>query len=540
MSGSFLKSIKFWDYREGRLTRALGAKCQHLSLPREPLRQGTAVQWKVTIGAIGTLENYYSFTRKFDGHAMDYHLLSQIVEELSMSLTGARLERVFQGVDRDIYLLFRKDRKNFILLLSPQRAMPRIHLISRKPQSISDPDPLVLNLRSRLVGARLTYIGVLNQDRIIEMLFERDSDKLRLILELTGSSSNLFFTDEKLNILASFYQVTPSEQGTRRLLSGSRYVPLQKTAFDIFLRSESYINVSGSPNKSAEYFYLNTIQQRKSKAIRSELCSFLKKAIKKAERKRAALIVDLEAMGQAEEHRHKGDVIFANVQKLKQGIEHAVLTGYDGIAVSVLMDPKRSPAKNAELYFKKYKKAKTGLPLITKRLGETEKELFRLRTALVEVENATDIGSLNILRSALINRGSADKGRGTMRQASSPTLSGIRAVNFQGWEILVGRSADGNERLTTKLAKADDLWLHAEGLPGSHVLIRNPHKTEIPPDVLVKAASLAAFYSKGKESDKVPVTYTEARYVRKPKGAKPGLVTLTQRNTIMIKPAVDA
>ncbi|HUI45528.1 MAG TPA: NFACT family protein [Nitrospirota bacterium] len=471
---------------------------------------------------------------------MDYYLLTKIAEELSLSLAGARLERVFQGTDRDIYFLFRKDRKAFILLLSPQRSLPRIHLVSRKPQSVSDPHPFVLYLRSRLVGARLIHIGLLNEDRIIVMLFERNSDNFRLILELTGSSSNLFFTDNKHNILASYYSVTPSEQGARMLLSGRRYVPPQKKMRDNSPKLELEIDASSSLNEWAEQHYLNFIQQRKSATIRSELRSHILKATKKAERKRDALIADLEALGQAEEYRHKGELILSHLQKLKQGIEDAVLTGYDGIAVLIPMDPRRTPTKNAELYFKKYKKAKTGMPLITERLGETEERISWLRAMSIQVENAADIDSLNLLRSALVERSPTEKGRGTRKQASSAALNGIRVFIFQGWEILVGRNANGNDRLTTRLARADDLWLHAEGQPGSHVLIRNPRKTEIPLDILVKAASLAAFYSKGRSASKVSVTYAEARFVRKPKGAKPGLVTLSRRKTIMVEPAGDA
>jgi predicted ribosome quality control (RQC) complex YloA/Tae2 family protein len=87
-----------------------------------------------------------------------------------------------------------------------------------------------------------------------------------------------------------------------------------------------------------------------------------------------------------------------------------------------------------------------------------------------------------------------------------------------------------------KIARPEDIWLHAEGLPGSHVLIRNPGGRDIPSEVFFKAASLAAYYSKGRNSGKVSVTYTRAGLVRKPKGAKPGLVMLTDRKSIMVKP----
>jgi predicted ribosome quality control (RQC) complex YloA/Tae2 family protein len=100
----------------------------------------------------------------------------------------------------------------------------------------------------------------------------------------------------------------------------------------------------------------------------------------------------------------------------------------------------------------------------------------------------------------------------------------------------VGKSAAGNDYITMKLARPDDLWLHAEGMPGSHVVVRNPGKRDIPDGVLKKAASLAAWYSKGKNSAKIPVAYTRAAYVKKPKGAAPGSVVLVERKTMMAVP----
>src|SRR5512142_2676744 len=105
---------------------------------------------------------------------MRYDILAPVVEELSSLLTGARVERVLQGEDGGLYLLFRKDRKNFTLLVSPDRSLPRLHLVSKKPRSASDPYPLVLNLRSRLPGSWLADITLLNDDRIVEFRFVKN------------------------------------------------------------------------------------------------------------------------------------------------------------------------------------------------------------------------------------------------------------------------------------------------------------------------------------------------------------------------------
>jgi len=103
---------------------------------------------------------------------MHVDVIFPVVEELASLLKGARVERVLQGKeDRGLYLLFRRNRENRILLISPQRSMPRLHLVCKKPQSTDEPHPLVLNLRSRLVGTRVTNVEVLNQDRVVEIRF---------------------------------------------------------------------------------------------------------------------------------------------------------------------------------------------------------------------------------------------------------------------------------------------------------------------------------------------------------------------------------
>jgi len=467
---------------------------------------------------------------------MHYEVLLPVVAELSSLLAGARVERVLEGEDRGLYLLVRNDRKNFTLLLSPGRSLPRLHLVSAKPQSSADPHPLVLNLRSRIVGARITSIALLNQDRVAELRFARDGDEYRLIFELTGSSTNLFFIDADSRILALYYPVSISEKASRTLLAGAQYVLPEKRTASPSSKTAHLVDEDPSPNKAAEAHYERLAEKQQTEAIRSALRVPVGKALARAERLREALSADLDAVQDPEPYRIKGDLILANLRQLKTGMECADLTAYDGTRANVRLDPKRSPARNAELYFKKYKKAKTGRPVILSRLREVEKQVSGLRSLLGEINEAADRDSLLAVQSGFSDRGYKKGGAGSKRQATAESLPGIRTIAFHGWEILVGRSASGNDLLTTKLARPDDLWLHAEGLPGSHVLVRNPKKTEVPADILIKAAALAALYSKGKAAAKVPVTYTPARFVRKPRGAKPGLVTLSQRKTMMVRP----
>ncbi len=470
---------------------------------------------------------------------MHIDFLLPVVDELASLLEGARVERILQGKeDGGLYILCRRNRENRMVLLSPRRSMPRLHLVSRKPQSSDEPLPLILNLRSRLVGTRVKNVSVLNQDRVVEISFSGASRDYRLIFELTGSSTNLYFTDGELRILSTYHPVSATDRSRRLLLPGSPYLPPQKRAWSRISRTD-LPDASYSPNRSAEIYYERLAEEQRLASLRTEVGSALRKAIARAERRQAALIKDLQAVQDADEFRKKGDLVLANLQHLRAGMESADLAGYDGKQAVVSLDPKRTPSQNAELYFKKYKKARAGHPLVKERLVKTEKELSFLRSHEKELENAPDKEILLAIRADLIGRGYLQQAASGNRGSAPKSIPGVRKIIFQGWGIFVGKSAAGNDHLTQKLARPDDIWLHAEGLPGSHVLVKNPGKTDIPPDILLYAASLAARYSKGKHAAKVPVVYTRARAVNKPKGAKPGLVVLSQHKTLMVRPADD-
>jgi predicted ribosome quality control (RQC) complex YloA/Tae2 family protein len=468
---------------------------------------------------------------------MHYDVLVPVVEEISSLLTGARVERVLQGDDRGLYLLFRKDRKNFSVLLSPDRSLPRLHLVSRKPRSASDPHPLVLNLRSRLPGSRLAHIALLNDDRIVEFRFVKNGAGYRIFFELTGSSANLFFSDADLRILAVYHPAPAEGQAGRLLVPGVQYVLPQKKAG----RAPHGSLVSAaqkSPNERAESYYGSLAIQRHAASLRTELRSSLAKALKRAERRRAAIAEDLRTAHEAETFRQKGDLILANLGKLKTGMSSVELSGYDGDRTALELDAKLTPKENAESYFRKYKKAKAGLPIIEERMRRTEEEIADMQARIGELEQADD-GDLPLFsRRGTRGAPSVESVHKEVRRKSAG-VSGIRKFLYRGWEILVGGNAAANDELSAKLARPDDLWLHAEGLPGSHILVRNPMKGEIPSEILLKAAGMAAMHSKGKTAGKVAVTYTYARFVRKPKGAKPGLVHLTRRRTVMVKPDDD-
>ncbi len=138
---------------------------------------------------------------------MNFHILSLVIEELSALLTGARVERVIQGKEGGVYLLLRRNRKNYALLFSPDRVLPRMHLVSLKPQSVATPNSFVLALRSRLTGSRVKTISQLNEDRIARICFATPAMEQCLVYELTGMSANLFLIGADWRIIAVYYPV---------------------------------------------------------------------------------------------------------------------------------------------------------------------------------------------------------------------------------------------------------------------------------------------------------------------------------------------
>ena len=487
---------------------------------------------------------------------MDFTILKLVVEELSALLPGAKIERVYQGLDGGLYLLLHRQRENLVLLLSLDRALPRLHLVGTKSAADDSPIGFVLFLRSHLTGARVTGVSLLNEDRVVELALTRLDVDYRLMVELVGSTPNLILLDRSSAILSVHHPVLPADTVKRPLLPGIMYIPpaprpvRTKAAPD----RQPDRRHPGAPhafcpetgakhpaNRGAEIFYTHVIADRTISSLRVRLSSVIKKALVKAERRTEAISRDLASAGQADDYRLAGDLILANLTRIVRGAGQAGLTGYDGRSVLVKLDPKRSAGQNAELYFKKYKKARTGLAIITERLRQAREEGSYLKSALADLDSAGDRETHDLIRSDLAARGylkqNGDREKEKEKRSTAPAH---RKVVYRGWDILIGKSAASNDYITLRLARPDDLWLHAEGMPGSHVLIRNPERADIPSDVLMKAAALAAYYSKGRGAGKVPVTYTRAKFVKKPKGANAGTVTLSERRTVMAVPEGNA
>ena len=268
------------------------------------------------------------------------------------------------------------------------------------------------------------------------------------------------------------------------------------------------------------------LRQRSASMVR-----LLKTHIDRCEKKLALQEEELAGAARMEEYRIMGEVLNANLYSLRKGPEEAVLPNWydpEGGLIRIPLDPRLTPGQNAQKYFKKYQKARSARQVASEQKEKTLRELDFLEGMLLDVDKCVGESELEEIRGELVRAGYMKKNTNRRQQKNLPPSRPYRYVSADGLEILVGKNAVQNDRLTTGAAP-DAMWLHAKDMPGSHVII--PAGGEIPQETLKQAAMLAAWYSGGQRSSMVPVDYTRRKYVRKPSGAPAGKVIYTHQKT---------
>lgn len=281
-------------------------------------------------------------------------------------------------------------------------------------------------------------------------------------------------------------------------------------------------------------------------ARRGEVVKALRAARDRVERRIAHLERDRAEAARADEWKAMGQALLANRAAVPRGATLAELPDYSGLPGGTLripLDPALSGAENAGAYFRRHRKAKRSTGIVEARLAEARELLSRLEGLGEAAEGASGLADLEAIEGQVerldprprpATPSAAREARA--RPAGSREGGARRFLSSDDLPILVGRDNRGNDELTLKVARPQDLWLHAEDRAGSHVVVQLPRGRNVPRRTLIEAAALAAYYSQARGEAKVPVSYTLRKYVRKPKGAKPGLVALSHEKTILATP----
>ncbi|MBE6807257.1 MAG: fibronectin/fibrinogen-binding protein [Ruminococcaceae bacterium] len=283
-------------------------------------------------------------------------------------------------------------------------------------------------------------------------------------------------------------------------------------------------------------FYYKRAQAERMRVKGHDLLRVLTTATERVNRKLNVQRQELATAENRETLRLYGDLIHANMHLISPGASQAELVNYydeNCATITVPLDPALSAAANAQKYYKDYRRAQTAQRMLTDRIAAGEQEQIYLESVFDSLSRASSTRELEELRTELETEGYLRRQKG--KQKPPPAMKPLTFRSDDGFTIYVGRNNLENDRLTLRVAKGSDVWLHTKNIPGSHVIVVCEGQT--PPDrTLEQAAILAATHSKAVDSVQVPVDYAAAKYVKKPSGAKPGMVIYTDNRTAYVNP----
>lgn len=344
--------------------------------------------------------------------------------------------------------------------------------------------------------------------------------------------------------LAKLWQVLSQMVGD---MAAGRFVPtLIKEEGDAAYREYFPFDMELYRYQGKEHFNtmneaLDTFFQAKENKIRfNEIKHRLERTvnshIKKARNKMEIHEQELAEAYNGEKHRIAGEIITANIHAISRGDKQLNAVNYydpEQKNISIELNPSLSPSQNAQRYFKKYRKAAVKKQKAMNYIAKAREDLLYMDTVNTSLSHANSIAELQEIEEELVQQKYIKRKKGKTPAPKKPGY--LTYKSSDGFTVMVGKNNRQNDFLTMKVAKDEDMWFHTKEIPGAHVIIKTEGK-EIPESTLLEAAMLASYYSKGKLSGNVPVDYTLRANVRKPKGAKPGLVIYEHYSTIYVTP----
>ena len=357
-------------------------------------------------------------------------------------------------------------------------------------------------------------------------------DPLTLTSEMTEDDKRMVF-----NQLDSLYQDIEEENYTPAAYKDETGKIIAFSS--VPLRSFSGAEKAPFENISAllEDFYFDQSQSSRVDQKTADMKKVLDNHYQRAVHKKEIQLNALAQSSQREEFRIWGELLTANVHSIPNNLNTFTTTNYYDEAmgqITIPLNPQKTPIQNAQEYFKKYNKAKRTEIAAHRQLKSIEQDLLYLDSLFSTLDTLEDENDIAEFRAELVGSGYL-KAKRVNKNSKPKKPKPLRFVSDDGFDIYVGKNNIQNDELTLRTAANDDLWFHTKDIPGSHVILVTGRR-EVPETTLVQAALLAAYYSKAKDSSNVPVDYTQKRHVRKPKGAKPGMVIYDTNKTLYVTP----
>ena len=482
--------------------------------------------------------------------------LDRAVRVLAPRLVGRRIQEIAQPDGERVVLTAYgggpegADRVHLLLSCNPDAG--RLSLLSRPPRRPASPPHFAQWLKAHASGARIEGLRLLGEDRVAALALSGPAGDVRLVLQLLARRSNCYALDAEGCVVAALR-------------------PLAATRPELALGAPWRAPESGPPRRGTDRFeavsdaeFPEAVEQhyaaQEAADAGADLRRRIHRALSREERRVARKLEKLEAelakAREAEELARHGELLKGALSRVRRGAAAvSVRDDASGEDVTIALDPAKSPSQNLDDLFRRYKKA---LRRLTKggaqhdSVSEAQRELAALRERFAAA--AADDDSLRIFaeteeaRSLLARHTPRVQGpRGARAGRPAEVQLGKHRVPRRlvprryatagGLEIWVGRSDAANDFLTTRLARGKDLFFHLDGAPGSHVVLRTEGRDDPPSDAVLDACELAVHNSKAKNATRADVHVVPIRNVKKPKGAKPGLVTVHGGRTVHLRRA---
>ncbi len=587
--------------------------------------------------------------------ALDSITLYHLVQELSPTLTGTRIDKIQQPEKEEVHILLRSTGRNLRLLLNASSTTARIHLTAQTKKNPASPPMFCMILRKHLESGKITEIQQIGLERIIRITIQNynergDLQDYHLCLEIMGKHSNLILIDPHTNtILDGIRRYSHLLSRHREVLPGRAYIapPAQakaepvsdeekfmsyllhhhldrrvsdslvelfngmspELAREIIARSglspdavldncgeidlsrlfqaysfffvhkekadiepslyyqspraaqpplaftftpyEQYsgliIEKANSLNDAVNLFYLKKTGHSNTEAKRGSLRKVVNDHYGHLNKKHNIYEDTIAKAQKGLGYQKLGELLTANLYILQPGLKEIMVEDYTNPEykpLTIPLDPALSGIDNAQRYYKLYNKAKSTIKNTQPLLLAASEEMEYIQSLALSIDQAARNEELNEIHQELIDQGYVagkhdKKSSGKKKDQREPDDHSLPHVYHSrtGHTIIVGRNNRQNDRMTWREAKPSDLWLHVKKIPGSHVIVPLDPDEEFPDDeTLLDAAALAVYFSQARGSSQVPVDYTHVKQIKKPRGAKPGMVVYDQNWSLLITP----
>ena len=472
---------------------------------------------------------HLSIVRSPGNMALSATEIEHVLHEITPVLVQGRIQKIHQPGDRLLLFDIRMPGETHRLLISCEPETARLHLLSRPLINPASPPSFCQFLRAQVQGARVTEMQQLGHDRIVTMTVSTRYGPRTLVCEFTGQHANVLLLDERRHVLRDLNRQRELVDRPYEAPSPRRSVQEKAPRF-----TPQRVTHRFPVSQSIEAHYQDKERMLKGERAQQERLRVLKKSLAKTLRRIDAWRQDLIKAAAYRDYARYGELLKANLTATTAGMNRITLIDYYDPSLSEItlpLDPTKSALHNMNEYFRKHRKHLSAERELPPRIAGAEQEVEALRRELASIKEGTWAPPFPTAPGP-----SAGKTDSSLRRPAHKRKGPFRRfMSSDGLPIFVGRNAQENEELTFRLAKSDDLWLHARGAPGSHVVVRLAKGTDPPPETLRDAATLALLYSDLKKSGKGEVIYTRCKWVKAAKREAPGAVLVTHEQSIHVQ-----